>query len=580
MKIDIEKKLAGLLVPAFALRTKGDLGIGDTKAVIEAIDFCQNNNFGVLQLLPINETGRDNSPYNAISASALDPVYIHMSAHAPYSVPGLVEELIPEVSWSESVIDYERVKATKTLLLHQAFSVFESNQLANNALLQNEFAAFQKDNIDWLPAYALFRTIVAEKNENALWTDWPEDLRSISQAQITVNTLAQKVNQRFYCYIQWVAHRQWSYVKSHANQQNIKLIGDIPFGVSRYSADVWAHPDLFDLNWSGGAPPERFFQADDFTAIWGQNWGIPLYNWSAHERENFHWWRQRVKQVIKYFHGFRLDHVLGFYRIYAFPWLPQENSKFTHLSPAQVKEITGGHLPQFMPRDDETKASALLNCQEGEARLAVILQAAEESIVIAEDLGVVPPYVRPSLAGLGIPGFSIPLFERDEIDRSFVQSEKLPALNLATYGTHDNEPLASYYDNLVHWWHGQDGSNGWAEMQKLMGFLHLDENSAPTTYNTTLACTFFKTLFTCPCWLTVLMITDLLGTKQRFNSPGTSGASNWSERLEKPLADYLLDNRYAQNINFVRDLILQTHRQPYAIAKSHLSELPTSKSLN
>jgi len=587
MTIDINKKLAGILVPASALRSEDDRGIGDTKAVKEAIDFCHDNNFGVLQLLPINETGNDNSPYNAISAVALDPVYIHVSNEtldiAPDIVPGLTKEDLYKTIANQAittVIDYKKVKTTKFTLLKKAFAAFESGKIANYAQLKNEFENFEIENIEWLPDYALFRTIVAEKNGDAQWTKWENDLKTIDNARswIARSEQAQAKNFcRFYSYVQWVAHRQWSDVKNHADKQNVKLVGDIPFGVSRYSADVWTHPDLFDLQWSGGAPPERFFQADEFTAIWGQNWGIPLYKWAVHEKENYRWWNCRIRQVTKYFHGFRLDHVLGFFRIYAFPWLPEENHKFTHLPLAEAKKITGGFLPQFMPRNDDINDSALLNCQEGEARLKVILKAAAGAFVIAEDLGVVPEYVRPTLKKLGIPGFSIPLFERNESDRSFVASTELPALNLGTYGTHDNEPLASYYESLVNWWHSNDGHNGWLEIQRLMRFLHLDENNPPAIYTDKLACTFFKVLFSTPCWLVVLMITDLFGTKQRFNRPGTHDTSNWSERLEKPLAQYALDNNYAEKINYVRELILQTKRQPYPLSKSHLAQLPTMK---
>ena len=108
----------------------------------------------------------------------------------------------------------------------------------------------------------------------------------------------------------------------------MKLVGDIPFGVSRYSADVWAEHELFDLTWSGGAPPEPFFSGDEFLRKWGQNWGIPLYDWPTHRAQNYAWWRQRVAATGLIFHGFRIDHVLGFFRIYSFPWMPQQNNEY------------------------------------------------------------------------------------------------------------------------------------------------------------------------------------------------------------------------------------------------------------
>jgi len=602
MSIDINKKLAGILVPAFALRSQDDLGIGDTQAVKEAIDFCHQYCLGVLQLLPINETGGDNSPYNAISSMALDPVFIHMSASAPDMVPGLLEEHWrqlsdsekPAVSHNESnntnpntagnsdhaggIIDYPQVKRKKNFLLQKAFAQYQSGKVYNYKEVKSEFESFQANNKNWLPDYTIFRAIVAQKQDNAQWTTWEDNLKNIDSARLLLGRDQQfEQSRNFYAYVQWLAHRQWAEVKAYADKYNVQLIGDIPFGVSRYSADVWANRHLFNLEWSGGAPAEQFFRADQFTAVWGQNWGIPLYNWQAHESENYAWWRCRVNQVTKYFHGFRLDHVLGFFRIYAFPWLPEQNHIFTNLSPEQAAGITGGRLPQFMPGGDDTEKSALRNCQEGEARLKIILAAAGTAFVVAEDLGVVPAYVRPVLKKLGMPGFAIPIFERDESDGSFLPAEKLPALSLATYGTHDNDPLVSYYEGLVKWWHSDDGHAGWLEIQRLMRFLNLDENNPPVAFTSELACAFFRALLFSPCWLTVLMITDLLGTKQRFNLPGTSSASNWSERLAKNLAEYVNDQQCAERFKYLRQLIIETKRQPDFINKSPVPKFPAAK---
>lgn len=567
MPIDINKKLSGILVPAFALRSKNDLGIGDTMAVTEAIDFCRNYDLGVLQLLPINESGGDNSPYNAISSFALDPVYIHMSYAAPAVVPGFNEELWQECSRFEShaasgkTIDYEQVKSIKNSLLTKAFSRFESGEIENFRELKKEFEEFQQKNIYWLPDYTVFRTIVAEKQGNTQWMDWEDNLKNPTAAKDWI-AKDEKLSRmcRFYAYVQWVAHRQWTEVRAHGDKRQVELMGDIPFGISRYSADAWAHPHLFDLQWSGGAPPERFFQSDKFTAVWGQNWGIPLYDWQAHEKENYSWWRCRVEQITKYFHGFRLDHVLGFFRIYAFPWLPEQNDEFLELDAHQAASKTGGRLPGFRPESDDHKLSAQRNCESGEARLKMILQAAGDAFVVAEDLGVVPFYVRPLLKKLGIPGYAIPIFERSEVDRSLIPKDQLPPLSVATYATHDHEPLAVYYENLVKRWHSADGHEGWLELQRIMRFLELDENNPPEAFTNELTHAFFRTLLFSPCWLTMIMITDLLGTKQRFNLPGTSSCANWSERLEKSLDDYAHDRHYGEEFNYLRRLIDETRR--------------------
>jgi 4-alpha-glucanotransferase len=269
--------------------------------------------------------------------------------------------------------------------------------------------------------------------------------------------------------------------------------------------------------------------------------------------------------------------VLGFFRIYAFPWTPDQNHRFVDLSESEAASITGGRLPRFIPGDDTTEQSALRNCQEGARLLNVILEAAADAFVLAEDLGIVPDYVRPTLKKLGIPGFSIPIYEREEADRSFVSKDKLPALSLCTYGTHDNDPLASYYEGLVRWWHGDDGHQGWLETQRLMRFLGLDENHPPTTYTNELAQAFFHALLSSPCWLTVLMITDLIGTRQRFNLPGTSSASNWSQRLEKSLVEYAGDKQYAEKFNYLRQLVIQTKRQPGSLNKLYATKTHSAK---
>jgi 4-alpha-glucanotransferase len=181
---------------------------------------------------------------------------------------------------------------------------------------------------------------------------------------------------------------------------------------------------------------------------------------------------------------------------------------------------------------------------------------------------MVPDYVRPLLHKLGIAGFAIPIFERVEEDRSFKPKETLAELSLATYGTHDHEPLATFYKRLVEWWHGADGHEGWLEVQRLMKFLDLDENQPPTSFTDELHHVFLSVLLETPCWLAVLMITDLLGTEQRFNEPGISGDLNWSQRLDRPIQRYLEDSRYGKKVLDFAQLIKETHRSPLVSARA------------
>lgn len=562
MTINPAKKLAGLLFPVFALRRENDLGIGDTLCVEDAIGFLQRHKLSILQILPVNETGGDNSPYNAISSIALDPLYISM---VPDMVPGLtaldLDKHAPaalRTDLESGPVKYGTVRKLKLELLDAAFKNFEKLPAAEQA----PFKKFCEDEKEWLTEYSLFRSLVDKFDGNACWTTWPAEQSTYASAAKWAEGRDEiTYSRRFYSYVQWVAFAQWARVRAHADNAGVGLMGDIPFGVSRYSADVWSNPQLFDLKWSGGAPPEKFFQSDQFTCEWGQNWGIPLYNWAQHKKTNYAFWQRRVRHVANIFQYFRIDHVLGFFRVYAFPWIPERNHEFIGLTEEEAEELTDGDLPRFMAQSDELPKNAKLNNKQGEELLAMILKAAPECGVVAEDLGMVPDYVRPCLQKLGIPGFTIPIFERIEKDRSFKPKETHEILSLVTYGTHDHQPIASFYEGLCKWWHGEDGHEGWLEVQRLMKFLGLDVDNPPESFTPALHKRMIEVLMECPSWLAVLMVSDLFGVSQRFNEPGIAGDSNWSQRLDRSLADYERDEQFARPIKWLEDAVVKTSRQ-------------------
>lgn len=569
MGSNTSKRCAGVLIPVFALRRTGDFGIGDTTAVRDAITFCSNHGIRILQLLPINETGGDNSPYNAISSLALDPALLTLSS---VMVPGLTRKTC-EGFYTQHVgsdlrsgpVHYKRVKQLKLELLELAFDSFIKKINSSKTAPYRLFRKFKEAESSWLPQYTLFRVLLEENVGNPCWPHWRPEHRTLADATQWLTSSKRRVEleyrREFFAYVQWVAYHQWDKLKTFGTQKGVELMGDIPFGVSRYSADVWSHPELFDLEWSGGAPQETYFDGDPFIRQWGQNWGIPLYNWKAHEAENFAWWRQRVHKIAEIFHVFRIDHVLGFFRIYAFPWQPEDNSKFINLSHEDASKITGGPLPQFLPRPDEPRQNAAKNCRYGRHLLKMILDAAGETSVVAEDLGVVPEYVRPALRALKIPGFTIPIFERDENTREFRQRHSFPKLNLATYATHDHDPLRAFYEKLVERWHGANGHESWLEIQRLMRFLKRDDQNPPTEFTHELHESFLNALMRTPCRMAICMITDVLGTSQRFNEPGLSSDGNWSQRLDRPLADYMKDPIFAQKIEMFERLIHVTKRK-------------------
>ena len=256
-------------------------------------------------------------------------------------------------------------------------------------------------------------------------------------------------------------------------------MGDVPFGVSYYSADVWADRESFVLDWSGGAPPEKVFKSDPFTEKWGQNWGIPLYNWDVMRGNNFRWWRQRVRMVRELLDLFRIDHVLGCYRIYAFPWRPVNNPDFLPLNEEEAAGRTGGRLPGFKPRNDDSHEDKEANRVEGEALLRVLLEETGEFRLIGEDLGTVPDYVRPNMQHLGIAGFKVPQWER-EWHGEFIRGEHYERLSVTTYATHDHDPIRSMWDawskNIAENNAESDASR--MEMHRMMRFcgLHTEQD--------------------------------------------------------------------------------------------------------
>ena len=348
----------------------------------------------------------------------------------------------------EGPVNYPKVKALKRKLLEAAFESFYQQHFGRETERGQQFRSFLKENEDWLSDYALFRVLMEENGGSPAWDRWAPEHRSRTSARKWLQSLPEqrrdelKRKQVFFTYVQWLAFGQWQALKAYGTTKKVNLMGDIPIGVGRTSADVWANRAIFDLDWSGGAPPEKVFKVDPFTEKWGQNWGIPDYRWDVLRRRDFDWWRTRVGNIQKVFHLYRIDHVLGFFRIYSFPWTPDRNAEFLPLTEAQAAAKTGGRLPGFKQFPDDTPEHKAANQAQGEEILRVVLEASGETTVVAEDLGVVPDYVHPTLQKLGVPGFRIPMFFRDQ-DGSYSDPKQYPRLSLAQPTTHDHPPLAA-----------------------------------------------------------------------------------------------------------------------------------------
>jgi 4-alpha-glucanotransferase len=565
MNLSPEKKIAGVLVPLFALRGENDLGIGDLGALREFIDWIAEIGFTLVQLLPINETGADNSPYNAISAMAIEPTTLHLAPGSPEDLTrddfGDAMSEIDLGALHRGRVKYRTIKELKQRILEKAFANFSARA---DEKRRSEFKRFCEEESSWLHDYALFRVLIEKNKGSAAWDRWPSQYQTTESARSWIRDLPHSeqatLTERgdFFCYVQWIARQQWREIKAHAEQRGVALMGDIPFGVSYYSADVFSRPNEFLLDWFGGAPAEPLFKDDAFTQKWGQNWGIPLYRWSIMRANNFQWWRERVRGTRRFFHLFRIDHVQGFYRVYAFPWRPERNQEFLPLDQQQMLERTGGRAPHFVPYDDDTPENREANKRDGEEYLRVVLEEASAARVAGEDLGVVPEYVRPNLQRLGIAGFKIPQWEIR--DGMIIPGEMYDRLSVAAYATHDHEPIRALWDNASRHSNSEIGEQARATLEKIALFSGFNSKIDQPDYEKDFYPAVLNALFRSNSWIAIVMITDLLAREYRFNIPGTKANQNWTRRIRRPISKLRSGRKERKRMQLIHELLVKTGR--------------------
>lgn len=572
---------AGVLIPVFAIRTADDLGIGDTGGVRQLIDWAVASGLGFVQLLPINATGGDSSPYNAISSVALDELTLELTPAVVPELDALFHRAITGILRADALrqgaVDYVKVRRLKSTLLRRAFSQLETLPERRTA-----FDEFCGQEADWLEDFCLFKVLMEEHGHED-WTTWREDLNTAAKARAwrSAQGAAMAERLRFHAYVQWLCFTQWRAVRAYADERGIKLMGDIPFGISWCSADVFFHREQFDLEWCGGAPPETYFKDDEFVQRWGQNWGIPLYRWQVMQQDGFAWWQRRVRKITEIFHLFRIDHVLGFYRIYAFPWRPTRNAEFLHLSDAEAAARTGGRLPHFIEHADDTSAHQAENLAHGDTYLRMILAAAAgRAEVVAEDLGTVPDYVRPHLLGLDVPGFKVCHWEQDA-EGNVIMGDAYDPCSFATYATHDHEPMRTLWEHRRRDLDSDDkGARATAqrELRALATFAGLSfaESDWPE-YDPFIRRALLEALLASRARLAAFMLTDLFGLEERFNVPGIAATSNWSARLPMTVAQMSRAPQWKKETAWLCAAVQHTGRTPPAV-KSPPRSAPSKKS--
>ena len=309
------RKLAGTLVPVFSLRTRKSAGIGDFGDLKTMIDFVASTGQKVLQLLPINDTTithtwTDSYPYSCISVFAIHPQYANL--HALPELKDAKARAEAEKTRAElnalDKIDYEKVNDFKINYLRQIF-----NQEGEKMMKTAEYKAFFQDTKQWLVPYAQY-SYLRDKNGTADFNQWPDHQvwDEAERKALTAPKTAAYKNVAFFYFVQFVLDRQMQEAHEYAKAKGVILKGDIPIGVNRNGCDVWMEPKYFNLNGQAGAPP------DDFSAN-GQNWGFPTYNWFEMLKDGCQWWNRRFQNMARYFDAYRIDHVLGFFRIWEIP---------------------------------------------------------------------------------------------------------------------------------------------------------------------------------------------------------------------------------------------------------------------
>ncbi len=303
---------AGTAIPVFSVRSEEDFGVGDFIDLKKMIDWAAMTGQSFLQILPINDTTMthtwtDSYPYNANSTFALHPLYLRLEELGHLDDPerrAYYENLRHELN-ALAEIDYERVTKAKAEYVSEIFA-----QNGQATLDSDDFKRFKEENDYWLTPYAAF-CVLRDRFHTPEMDKWGKyavyDEKAVDQF---VKDNQDDINRVFY--VQYHLDRQMRSVRDYAHSKGVAIKGDIPIGISRTSVDAWISPRLFNLDCQAGAPP------DDFSVL-GQNWGFPTYNWEEMNRDGFQWWKSRFRKMSEYFDAYRIDHVLGFFRIWQIP---------------------------------------------------------------------------------------------------------------------------------------------------------------------------------------------------------------------------------------------------------------------
>ena len=473
------RRASGVVVPLFSLASRQGWGIGEFGDLPQFAQWLSEAGQSLVQILPIQEMPPiETSPYSAMTAMALDPIYITMANNPDFA--GLGAELAMDGAEQAEVkrlrqsprIEYASIRRLKEKWLRRAFDRFLKLEVSRGSPRAARFRAFSDAQSWWLDEYALFRALHV-MHEELPWTKWSEPLARADDTAITGVRESLRSEITYRSYLQWIAAEQW--VDAKRLSWPVRVFGDLPFMISADSPDVWARQQEFHFDATIGTPPDAFSET-------GQDWGLPPWRADVMAANDFRWMRARARRYSDLYDGFRIDHLVGLYRTY-------------------LRPIDKSVAPFFDPAEEPAQI------HRGELLVGILRSSASHPDVIAEDLGSIPAFVRESMARLGLPGLKVLRWERhwDRDGQPPLDPAEFPELSVATTGTHDIEPLAATPE-------GDSEEKRVAILQSL-----LSAGSA----------------------LTLIPLQDVFGWTDRINTPALVDDINWTWRVPTPVDAWL-----------------------------------------
>jgi 4-alpha-glucanotransferase len=412
------RRQSGIAVPLFSLASGQGWGIGEFADLPEFANWLAEAGQSVLQILPIHEMPPiESSPYSAMTAMALDPIYLSMLEVPDFAGLG-GEQALDGAERAEIVrlrqlprIDYAWVRRLKARWLRRSFDRFLKMEVARGSPRALRFDSFRAEQSWWLEEYALFRALHAMHGEQP-WTEWPAPLASADPDAVGQARASLHLEITYRSYLQWLAWEQWG--EARRKSWPLKVFGDLPFMISADSPDVWARQQEFRFDATIGVPPDAFSET-------GQDWGLPPWRADVMAATGFGWMRARARRYAELYDGYRIDHLVGFYRTFVIP--------------------ADGSAPAFSPAEPRDQLA------QGERVMHAFLESGAR--IIAEDLGTVPDFIRESLLRLGIAGYKVLRWERDwnRPGQPFRNPQQYPQASVATTGTHDTDTLAEWWES-------------------------------------------------------------------------------------------------------------------------------------